>query len=67
MGTMLQSAPISIIYIDTSRPKVQLNILHKSSVMFRPTSSLHLYIDQVHNIDDLVIRFSILTVAISFM
>ena len=67
MGTMLQSAPISIIYIDTSRPKLQLNILYKSSVMFRPTSSLYHYFDLLHNVDDLVIRLSILTVAIFFM
>ena len=35
--------------------------------MFRPTSLWDHYIDQVHIFDDLVIRFSILTVTILFI
>ena len=43
------------IYIDTSRPELPLNILYWSSAMFKPTSLLHHYIDQVQNVHDLVI------------
>ena len=54
---MLQPAPIIIIfiYVDTSRTIMHINTVYQPSVIVIPTSSLHPYIDQVNNVNDLVI------------